>query len=137
MRSKQIRHCMGSPQQQFFQVWWVRVQDPLALRRPVRGQARVGGASGAQIRRRPVHSLQVLTSANAEQTSFYSDDEHFLAAGQLIEANYEFSLLQETPLPATLPLFATGLGALGLMARRRKRRTAVPKPFGSVSIGGI
>jgi hypothetical protein len=81
--------------------------------------------------------LQVLTSANAEQTSFYSDDEHFLAAGQLIEANYEFSLLQETPLPATLPLFATGLGALGLMARRRKRRTAVPKPFGSVSIGGI
>jgi hypothetical protein len=27
-----------------------------------------------------------------------------------------------TPLPATLPPFASGLGALGLLARRRKRR---------------
>jgi hypothetical protein len=30
--------------------------------------------------------------------------------------------LSETPLPAALPLFATGLGALGLLARRRKRK---------------
>ena len=28
-----------------------------------------------------------------------------------------------TPLPAALPLFATGLGALGLLGWRRKRRT--------------
>jgi outer membrane lipase/esterase len=67
-----------------------------------------------------------LTSANAEQTSFYSDDEHFSAAGQLIEANYVFGLIQssETPLPATLPLFASGLGALGLLGWRRKRKAA-------------
>jgi hypothetical protein len=30
--------------------------------------------------------------------------------------------LSETPLPGALPLFATGLGALGLLARRRKRK---------------
>ena len=30
----------------------------------------------------------------------------------------------ETPLPAALPLFATGLGIIGLVARRRKRQAA-------------
>jgi hypothetical protein len=29
-----------------------------------------------------------------------------------------------TPLPAVLPLFATGLGALGLLGWRRKRKNA-------------
>ena len=32
------------------------------------------------------------------------------------------STLGDTPIPAALPLFATGLGALGLLARRRKRK---------------
>jgi hypothetical protein len=32
------------------------------------------------------------------------------------------STLGATPLPAALPLFATGLGGLGLLARRRKRK---------------
>jgi hypothetical protein len=31
-----------------------------------------------------------------------------------------------TPLPAALPLFATGLGALGLFGWRRKRKAAAP-----------
>ncbi|PWT85503.1 MAG: hypothetical protein C5B58_02970 [Acidobacteria bacterium] len=30
--------------------------------------------------------------------------------------------LTASPLPTTLPLFATGLGALGLLGRRRKRK---------------
>jgi hypothetical protein len=30
--------------------------------------------------------------------------------------------LAQTPLPATLPLFATGLGALGLLGWRRKKK---------------
>jgi hypothetical protein len=32
--------------------------------------------------------------------------------------------VSEVPLPATLPLFATGLGALGLLGWRRKRKNA-------------
>jgi outer membrane lipase/esterase len=70
-----------------------------------------------------------LRATDSEDTSFWSDDGHLSAAGQLIEANYEFGLIQAdinpTPLPATLPLFATGLGALGLLLRRRKRKAAL------------
>lgn len=68
----------------------------------------------------PSSSNAYLRSANAEQTSFYSDDQHFSAAGQLIEANYVFA--QITPVPGTLPLFITGLGGLGLLGWYRKRR---------------
>jgi outer membrane lipase/esterase len=64
-----------------------------------------------------------LTSANSEQTSFFSDDQHLSAAGQLIEANYVYSLIV-TPLPAALPLFASGLGALALLGWRRRRKNA-------------
>ena len=40
--------------------------------------------------------------------------------------NAAFSLTGvETPLPAALPLFASGLGALGLLSWRRKRKAAV------------
>ena len=39
--------------------------------------------------------------------------------------NFTFSLTGDVvPLPATLPLFATGLGALGLLGWRRKRNIA-------------
>jgi hypothetical protein len=34
------------------------------------------------------------------------------------------AILTTTPLPATLPLFAGGLGAMGLLGRRRKRKNA-------------
>ena len=33
-----------------------------------------------------------------------------------------------TPLPAALPLFATGLGALGLLGWRRKRKALLSQP---------
>ena len=39
--------------------------------------------------------------------------------------NFAFRIADaETPLPAALPLFATGLGALGLLGWRRKRKAA-------------
>jgi hypothetical protein len=37
------------------------------------------------------------------------------------------SLEPATPLPAALPLFATGLGALGLLGWRRKRKDVIPR----------
>ena len=40
------------------------------------------------------------------------------------EANSVSVSLAETPIPAALPLFATGLGGLGLLGWRRKRKQA-------------
>jgi hypothetical protein len=42
--------------------------------------------------------------------------------GFLFEVNGTY--VAETPVPAALPLFATGLGTLCLMARRRQRKQA-------------
>ena len=64
-----------------------------------------------------------LRAANSEQTSFFSDDEHFSAAGQLIEANYDFSLLQGgVPEPSTWAMMILGFGGVGFMAYRRKSK---------------
>jgi len=43
---------------------------------------------------------------------------------QQAPANVVFTPVAQTPLPAALPLFATGLGALGLLGWRRKRKQA-------------
>jgi hypothetical protein len=52
-------------------------------------------------------------------TLFNEDEEHGL------NGILSYSLVAETtPLPAALPLFATGLGALGLLGWRRKRKQA-------------
>jgi hypothetical protein len=37
---------------------------------------------------------------------------------------YDVAAIPEVPLPATLPLFATGLGVLGLLGWRRKRKAS-------------
>jgi hypothetical protein len=44
---------------------------------------------------------------------------------QLENDNLDLTPVGGTPLPATLPLFATGLGALGLLGWRRKRKARV------------
>jgi hypothetical protein len=41
--------------------------------------------------------------------------------GSAADQSFTIDVVATTPLPATLPLFATGLGGLGLLARRRKR----------------
>jgi len=42
-----------------------------------------------------------------------------------ISIEYGSYLVKPVPIPAALPLFAAGLGAMGLMSRRRKRKAAV------------
>ena len=59
---------------------------------------------------------------NPELQALFSDDQHLSAAGQQIEANFVFDELTGTPLPAALPLFATGIGGLALLGWRRKRK---------------
>jgi hypothetical protein len=41
-----------------------------------------------------------------------------------VEGTYTITLLSEVPLPATLPLFAGGLGILGLLGWRRRQKAA-------------
>jgi hypothetical protein len=51
-----------------------------------------------------------------ELAGFTIDDVRFGIAGQVVVPS-------GVPLPGALPLFATGLGALGLLGWRRKRKT--------------
>jgi outer membrane lipase/esterase len=67
-----------------------------------------------------------LRTADSEQTSFFSDDQHFSAAGQLIEANYVFDLLQAgVPEPSTWSMMLLGFAGVGFVAYRRKSRPAL------------
>ena len=54
------------------------------------------------------HLVKILTDEAFRSVTFFSD-----------HAAFEFANLV-TPLPAALPLFATGLGVMGWLARRRK-----------------
>jgi hypothetical protein len=77
-------------------------------------------------------TAQVISSGNLYQIdllSFLRDSGACLDndGGQSCAAAGGFSsfdITATTPLPAALPLFATGLGALGLLGRRRKRKAA-------------
>ncbi len=64
--------------------------------------------------------LAFLVTATSGTTALgfnFRNDPHFFLLDDV-------SVNQATPLPAALPLFAGGLGVLGLLARRRKRKSA-------------
>ena len=59
--------------------------------------------------------------------SVFGTDSNTLTVANLAAHNHslEAGPVSEVPLPAAFPLFATGLGALGLLAWRRRRRDPV------------
>jgi outer membrane lipase/esterase len=71
----------------------------------------------------PNSEFSHLRSANSEQTSFFSDDQHFSDAGQLIEAQFDFSLVESgVPEPSTWTLMILGFAGVGFVGYSRKNR---------------
>ena len=75
------------------------------------------------------------SSTGGSATFLASLDPTFKVAPGVADPNgYSFvfsdgigNTVSSTPLPAALPLFATGLGALGLLGARRKRKSPAPR----------
>jgi outer membrane lipase/esterase len=73
----------------------------------------------------PSTQYAYLRAADAEQTSFFSDDQHFSEAGQALLAAYDFSLINAAAVPG--PVAGAGLPGLilasgGLLGWWRRRR---------------
>jgi outer membrane lipase/esterase len=68
----------------------------------------------------PNPNFSNLRSSNSEQTSFFSDDQHFSAAGQAIEAQFDFDLVEGVPEPSTWAMLLLGFAGIGFAARGRR-----------------
>jgi hypothetical protein len=71
---------------------------------------------------------ECITSAGACTSSWTSADVVNFVDDSLTFTNTDYTVFAETPLPAALPLFATCLGAMGLLGWRRKRKAAALAP---------
>lgn len=96
------------------------------------GSACVGGGSGwgqwCGDTTTPHPDFAHLRTPNSEQTSFFSDDQHFSAAGQRLEAEFDYRLLEAAisgvPETSTWAMLLLGFAGLGLVARRTRRHAA-------------
>ena len=77
-----------------------------------------GGLYGGNVELTATNGLLTFASLNY----FYQPGRPF-DLETIVYSNFTGTITQ-TPLPAALPLFATGLGALGLLGWRRKRKAA-------------
>jgi hypothetical protein len=67
----------------------------------------------------------LLRSPNADQTSFWADDEHLAASAQLIEGNFLIQVADAVPEPSTWAMMIVGFAGVGFMAYRRKSKPAL------------
>ena len=70
------------------------------------------------------NGLTALTSGNSNYTNFSSPVLSTSVGIVELGLRLDTGTVSAVPLPATLPLFATGLGALGLLGWRRKKKAA-------------
>jgi hypothetical protein len=93
---------------------------------PVTFEQIVNGATLNSVNLGPAAGVVTQVFNNPVNGTITSDEQiitaMFTAAGQDLEATMEFVGTAQTPLPAALPLFATGLGAMGFVGWRRKRK---------------
>jgi hypothetical protein len=70
-----------------------------------------------------IPASDLLDGLNTIAITMYSNDQLYDG----VRVTFTSPTVSSTPLPAALPLFAGGLGALGLLGWRRKRRVALPE----------
>jgi outer membrane lipase/esterase len=78
----------------------------------------------------PSSQYAYLASADAQQTYFYSDDQHFSAAGQKIEADYVYSLIVAPSQIAMLAESAMGTRTAVVNGIQRQIEASQVKPAG-------
>jgi hypothetical protein len=82
------------------------------------GLKTISGISGVNVIAGDSYILQVTPLSLTNDTWAVWNTNSNITAGA-------FDIIHTTPLPAAFPLFATGLGALGLFGWRRKRKSSV------------